>query len=366
MKKVVIGLSGGVDSAVACYLLKEQGCEVIAIYMQNWDSFVNRENYSNNKDKCDSQYEWEDAQNVALKLGVPIYKVDFIKEYWNEVFAHFIQQYKCGKTPNPDVLCNKYIKFGHLLEYAKQKFQCDFLATGHYAKVIHSTNHNQLLMAKDLNKDQTYFLCDLTQSQLKFALFPLENLDKNEVRDIAKKIGLEIWNKKDSTGICFIGERNFKNFLTNYIPPAPGDIVDIQTKQKLGEHSGVAYYTLGQNHGLSLGGLTTKYYVCKKEVESRTLYVVDENHKDKYLSSNQCVVENFNWIVKPSKLTNLHVRFRHRQKLIECEALINIDQHVIITYHGKNIAVTPGQYAVLYNGLECLGGGEIVEIANIQ
>ncbi|MGL4950869.1 MAG: tRNA 2-thiouridine(34) synthase MnmA [Mycoplasma sp.] len=361
--KYVIGLSGGVDSAVACYLLKKQGHDVIGIFMQNWDSFINNEEYSNNLDKCDAQYEWEDAQKVAKLLDVPLYKVDFIKEYWDEVFAHFLEEYKQGRTPNPDVLCNRYIKFGHLLKYAKDKFDCDYIATGHYAKVIHLDDHSELHMCKDANKDQTYFLCGLTQEQLKMSEFPLCDLTKQEVRDIAKENNLAVWDKKDSTGICFIGKRDFKEFLSNYIPNQPGDIVNIETNEVIGNHIGVMYYTIGQNNGLSMGGQKAKFFVCKKDVDKKILYVVCDEHKDKYLLSYSCVVNDFNWINKPTKTNDLKVRFRHRQELIECSVIIN-NNEVEINYNNGAYNVTVGQYAVIYEDGNCLGGGVICSVKN--
>ncbi|MGL4948459.1 MAG: tRNA 2-thiouridine(34) synthase MnmA [Mycoplasma sp.] len=361
MKKVVVGLSGGVDSAVTCFLLKKQGYDVTAVFMQNWDSFVNKENYDNQKDKCDAQYEWDDAQKIAKILDVPIHKIDFIKEYWDEVFVHFLEEYKAGRTPNPDVLCNRYIKFGHLLKYAKDKFECDYIATGHYAKVEHYNDHSELHMCKDTNKDQTYFLCGLNQSQLQMTLFPLSDLLKSEVREIARENNLEIWDKKDSTGICFIGERNFQDFLKNYIPNQPGKIIDIETNEIVGSHVGVMYYTIGQNNGLSLGGSKYKYFVCKKDVDKKILYVVRDSNKDKYLLSYECTITDFNWINKPTSNTNLKVRFRHRQTLTDCSIRLEDDKVVIIYPNGSN-NVTEGQYGVIYEENNCIGGGVITSV----
>lgn len=364
-KTVVVGLSGGVDSAVACYLLKQQGYHVIAVFMQNWDSYINNENYDNKKDKCDAQYEWEDAQRVAQHLDVPIHKVDFIKEYWDEVFVKFINEYKHGNTPNPDVLCNRYIKFGHLLQYAKAQFNCDYIATGHYAKVVHLADRSELHRCKDANKDQTYFLCDLQQAQLQQALFPLSDLTKKEVRTIAHDLNLPVWDKKDSTGICFIGERDFKAFLVNYLHDQNGQIVDIMTNKIVGTHNGVMYYTIGQNNGLGLGGCSSKYYVCQKDLNKKILYVVDELHKDQYLSSTMCMIKVFNWINDPIDKDRLYVRFRHRQTLIECSCKLE-KGGVVINYPQTALAVTPGQYAVLYEGLNCLGGGPVTSVSNVK
>lgn len=361
MKKVVIGLSGGVDSAVACLLLKEQGYDVQAIFMQNWDSYINNENYNNQKDKCDNQYEWEDAQAVANKIGVPITKIDFIDEYWNDVFKDFIDGYKNGYTPNPDILCNRYIKFGHLLEYAIKQFNCDYIATGHYAKVIHYSDHSELHRCVDQKKDQTYFLCGLNQAQLKKCMFPLSELTKIEVRKIAELANLPVWNKRDSTGICFIGKRDFKEFLSNYIPNKPGDIVDIANNKIVGKHIGAMYYTIGQNNGLGLGGCKSKYYICKKDIENSVLYVVDEKDKDKFLLSYHCTLKEFNWINQPIDNIPIYVRFRHGQTLIETNVTIE-GEKVILDYPSGVLSLAQGQYAVLYQDTSCLGGAIICDV----
>lgn len=364
MKKVIVGLSGGVDSAVSCLLLKQQGYDVHAIFMQNWDSYVNNEKISNDRDKCEYQYDYDDAKKVAEHIGVPIEKVDFIDEYWNDVFKNFVDEYKIGRTPNPDILCNQYIKFGAFLNYVLKKYDCDYIAMGHYANVLHENNNHSLLMAKDQNKDQTYFLCNLTQDQLKYALFPIGNLTKNEVREIAKKNNIPVWNKKDSTGICFIGKRNFKDFLSNYILCERGDIVDIITNKKVGTHDGVSFYTIGQNNNLSLGGMKSKYYVCKKDIKKNIVYVVDEKNTGTYLNSKKCTCKTFNWIEKPIDKNNLFVRFRHRQELVNCSVEINNDGSVNIIYPSGVRAVTDGQSAVLYEKNKCLGGG-VVDIVYI-
>lgn len=362
--KVVVGISGGVDSAVAAFLLKEAGYNVQGIFMQNWDSFVNNEDYDNKKDKCDAQYEYEDAQAVCDYLGIPLERINFVKEYWDDVFQTFLQEYEKARTPNPDVLCNRYIKFGQLLKYALANYDCDFIATGHYARVIHFPDHSELHTCLDSNKDQTYFLCELSQSQLSKTLFPLSHLTKPEVREIAKAIGLPVHNKKDSSGICFIGERNFKNFLSNYIKNKEGDIIDITTNKVLGKHQGVMFYTIGQNNNLNLSGLKEKYFVCKKDATKNILYVVRNSFKEDYLTSHQCEVHNFHWINYPKKLNNLQVRFRHRQKLINCSILID-NGKVIIDYPEGSLSVTEGQYAVLYEGTNCLGGGPVDLIRKI-
>lgn len=360
-KTIIIGLSGGVDSAVAAFLLKQQGYNVIAIFMQNWDSYLNNEDYDNKKDKCDSQYEYDDAKLIAKHLGIKLYKVDFINQYWNDVFLNFIEEHKKARTPNPDVLCNKYIKFGSLVNYINKHFKFDYIATGHYAKIIHNKNNSQLLMCADQNKDQTYFLCGLNQEQLKNVLFPLANYTKQQVREIAKKINLPVWDKKDSTGICFIGERNFQKFLINYINPIEGNIIDITTNQIVGKHIGVMFYTIGQNNNLSISGAKFKYFVCKKDQTNNILYVCREAFKDQYLKSTSCICSNINWINEPKQFNNLQVRFRHRQKLIDC-SIIYDNKNLRIFYPNGCLSVTPGQYAVIYDGNECLGGAIIDEV----
>ncbi len=362
MKKVIVGLSGGVDSAVSCLLLKQAGYEVEAVFMQNWDSYVNQEESSSKTDKCEYQYDYEDALKIAETIGVKLHKIDFIKEYWDDVFLDFLSEYKKGRTPNPDILCNQYIKFGAFLKYVIEHFKCDYIAMGHYAQIIHDKDVHYLMKAKDENKDQTYFLCNLNQEQLKWALFPIGHLTKSEVREIAKKNNLPVWDKKDSTGICFIGKRNFTNFLSNYIQKQKGPIIDIVTQQQVGIHEGMSFYTIGQNNNLGLGGMKSKYFVCQKDAQNNTIYVVDELHKDKYLTSYQCHCHQFNWIIQPFQIDHLQVRFRHRQKLIDCYAKINDDHSVDIFYPNGALAVTEGQSAVLYDGDYCLGGGVIDKI----
>lgn len=357
-KRVVVGLSGGIDSAVAAYLLKQQGYEVIGLFMQNWDSIANFEtNYVSSNDKCDAQIDYEDAKQVAAHLGIPIFEQKFIREYWDNVFTYFLEEYQNNRTPNPDVLCNKYIKFDAFLNYAVANFNCDYIAMGHYAKVEHKDGNHYLKLCKDENKDQTYFLCSLKPEQLAKVLFPLENMTKAEVRKLGIKIGLPNATKKDSTGICFIGERNFGNFLANYIPNQPGQIIDIETNKVVGTHVGTMYYTIGQRKGLNLGGQKERYFVCKKDLENKIIYVAPNSLEHKYLFSNHLEIKNFNWIFKPHEFVNITARFRHRQPL----------QHVMVKLNGTTVVVdyqpqknvTCGQYCVLYQDDICLGGGQI-------
>ena len=237
-KKVIIGMSGGVDSAVAAYLLKKQGYQVVGLFMRNWDSIANNDILGNekiNQEICPQEQDYLDAKEAAKLIGIKLERVDFIQEYWNDVFENFLHEYKNGRTPNPDILCNKYIKFDCMLNYALNQLQGDYLATGHYAKIV----NNKLYKADDLEKDQSYFLSQLNKKQLENVLFPLAQYKKNDVRKIANEINLKIANKKDSTGICFIGERNFAKFLQNYIPTQPGDIIDIDNGKVIAKHNGI-------------------------------------------------------------------------------------------------------------------------------
>lgn len=363
---VVLGLSGGVDSAVSCYLLLKQGFNVIPVFMQNWDTIINNDIKGHNKklpDGCESNIDYLAAKKVADFFKLKLHKVEFIKQYWNDVFKYFISQYKKSLTPNPDVLCNKYIKFQAFREYVLKKFNADYIATGHYAAIKKNRNGVFLSIPKDLGKDQTYFLSDLNQVQLSDVIFPLANLTKLEVRKIAKRIKLPDWDRKDSMGICFIGKRQFQEFLQNYIPNQPGNIIDIKTKKIIGKHIGTMYYTLGQNKDLHLSGQTSKYFVCGKDAKKKIIYVCSQEWKQKYLTSSQCELSNFN-LINPNSLksmSNLKVRFRHLQKLIKVKSFKKLNNKWILSYD-KSLAVTPGQYAVLYKNKICLGCGEIKKI----
>lgn len=356
--KIVLGMSGGVDSSVCAYLLKKQGYQVIGLFMQNWDTYINndiRGHLKTNDKYCNAQKDFTDAQKVAHKLGIEIHRTEFIEQYWKKVFSYLIKEYRAGRTPNPDILCNKYIKFHEFIKYALKHFHTSHIAMGHYANVVYKNKKYLLTMAKDKEKDQTYFLCWLTQKQLKHTKFPIGNLTKNEVRKIAKQIGLSNWNKKDSTGICFIGERNFKQFLNNYLPDKKGNVINIETNQKIGIHDGVAFYTYGQNKGLGLSGQTQKYFVCAKDIKQNILYVCDTKHINKHLISTKCELTNFNWINNIPKIEKVQIRFRHRQKLINGSFVIRKNK-IILAYH-PTLSVTLGQFAVLYQENICLGGG---------
>ena len=364
--KVLIGLSGGVDSAVAAYLLKKQGYEVTACFMRNWDALANGDYLGNptiNNNQCPQEKDYDDAVAVAKKLGITLLRHDYIKEYWDNVFSYLIKEYEVGRTPNPDIFCNKYVKFGPFLDFAKEK-GFDMIAMGHYAKRIEKDNKVYLCKSFDKNKDQTYFLSQIDQRQVSSCLFPLGDIDKSEVRKIAHDLDLEsVMDKKDSTGICFIGERNFREFLKNYIPAQKGNIVDISNGRVIGHHNGAMYYTIGQRRGLGIGGISGEeakgWFVAKKDVKKNILYVAsgDENE---YLLSDRCTVTNLNWICdKPKEGQHLNAKFRYRQE-DKGVTIHFINQDTIeLIYDAPYKAVTPGQAAVLYDGEICLGGGLI-------
>ena len=357
MKKVVIGISGGVDSSVAALLLKEQGYDVIGLFMRNWDSSINNDYLGNpdlNNDICPQEKDYNDALEVCKKLDIPLHRIDFVKEYWDYVFTYFLDELKKGRTPNPDVMCNKYIKFDLFVKEAK-KLGADYIATGHYAKVI----DGQLYKASDNNKDQSYFLAYVNKDIFKDVIFPLQDLTKPEIRNIASDKGLITAKKKDSTGICFIGERNFTKFLENYLPNIPGKIVNIETNEVVGEHIGLMYYTLGQRRGLNLGGFKDKSYVAKKDLENNILYIAtgDEN---KYLYSKEAIIEDFNFLTD-KRITDCTCKFRYRQPDIKCHVEYLENNKIKVTYDNAK-AVTPGQFCVLYDGDLCLGGGIIEKV----
>lgn len=365
--KVMIGLSGGVDSAVAAYLLKEQGYEVIGAFMRNWDAFANNDFLGNptiNDNQCPQEKDYQDAQKVAEQLGIPLLRIDFIKEYWDHVFSFFISEYEKGRTPNPDILCNKYIKFDAFKKFADEN-NCDMIAMGHYAKKVYKDGHYYLEKCYDQNKDQTYFLSQINEEQIKSCLFPLGDIDKTKVREIAHKLNLVIADKKDSTGVCFIGERNFREFLRNYIPAHEGNIVDIDTNKVIGKHKGVYYYTIGQHKGLGIGGISGEvasgWFVVKKDVKNNILYVT-RGDTQQYLMSNKCIVRKLNFINdKEIFPQEVGVKFRYRQKDHPC--IINkINDEIICTYPYFK-AVTTGQEAVFYSkdGL-MIGSGTIDEV----
>ena len=368
MKKVMIGLSGGVDSAIAAYLLKQSGYEVHGCFMRNWDAFASGDLKGNptlNQDICPQEQDYLDALKVAEVLDIPLHRVDFYKEYWDEVFKRFLSEYEKGRTPNPDILCNRYIKFDSFRKYASS-LGFDTIAMGHYALRKDENNIAYLYKAKDLNKDQTYFLSQITKEQLASCLFPLGNMLKSEVRELALKLNLtSVATKKDSTGICFIGERNFKEFLKNYLPSKRGDIVDINSGKILGKHDGVLYYTLGQRRGLGIGGIhdlpSGSWFVVSKNVKNNILYVA-QGDENKYLLSDKALITNINWLSDKDDLPkDIGIKFRYRQKdhMGTYEILENGD---VLLHYAPYKAVTPGQAAVFYDGDKMLGGGTIEKV----
>jgi tRNA-specific 2-thiouridylase len=361
-RKVLVGLSGGVDSAVAAYLLKEQGYDVTCAFMRNWDSMANDDFSGNptiNDPVCPQEADWKDAQSVADSLSLPLLRVDFIKEYWDDVFATFLSEYKKGRTPNPDILCNRYIKFDSFMKFANEK-GFDTVATGHYAKMGSENGHAVLCKADDRNKDQSYFLTEINRSVLEHILFPLGEIDKPEVRRIAEKLNLTIAEKKDSTGICFIGERHFREFLSNYLPMKPGKIIDISSHKTVGEHQGVLYYTVGQRKGLDIGGIGP-FYVIGKDVKKNELYVTDDEHQS-YLYSDSCLVTGVNWLADRDLPLQCHAKFRYRQADNDVEIFKNENGSITARYPETIRSVTPGQEAVFYDGDTLICGGKIEKV----
>ena len=355
-KRVVLGMSGGVDSSVAAVLLKEQGYEVIGVFMKNWDE-------EDENGVCMADEDYKDVVAVAEQLNIPYYSINFVKEYWERVFEYFLSEYRLARTPNPDVMCNKEIKFKAFLEYA-EKLGADYIATGHYARLIENENGQKIMLkGVDDNKDQTYFLSGLTQKQLEKVLFPLGEYQKSEIREIAQKYDLKTANKKDSTGICFIGERNFNEFLSKYLPAQKGDIVDIDGK-KLGTHNGLMYYTIGQRKGIGLGnskdGTGEPYFVVDKKLETNELIVAQGD--DKLLYSKALIANNFNFINPIEFPFECGVKFRYRQKDVKGIITKINDDEYRIDFEEPQRAVTLGQIAVIYKGDICLGGGTIDKV----
>lgn len=354
-KTVVVGLSGGVDSSVAALLLKNQGYRVVGLFMRNWEE-------KDENGACTADDDFNDVVRVAGLLKIPYYTVNFAKEYRERVFSRFLQEYEAGRTPNPDVLCNREIKFGPFRAYAKE-LGADFVATGHYCGVSHEGGIHRLLKARDTGKDQTYFLNQVTQEQLSDVLFPLADLDKSEVRKIAEENGLATAKKKDSTGICFIGERNFRKFLQEFLPARRGKILT-SSGEEVGEHCGVMYYTLGQRRGLELGGKkgeAGRWFVVGKDVKKNILYV---SHGDEGpLYSTSCTVEEMNFIPVPPERDEFvcTAKFRYRQGEQGVRVKRTGENSLEIFFDKPQRAVTEGQYAVLYDETQCLGGGVIVK-----
>jgi len=357
-KKVVIGMSGGVDSSVAAWLLKEQGYEVIGLFMKNWED-------DDDSEYCSTRQDWLDAASVADVIGVDIEAVNFAAEYKDRVFAEFLREYKAGRTPNPDVLCNAEIKFKAFLDHAMM-LGADLIATGHYARVREQDGGFQLLKAVDASKDQSYFLHRLNQQQLCRTLFPLGEIHKTEVRTIAERLALPNARKKDSTGICFIGERPFREFLNRYLSYQPGPMKTAEGVT-VGEHVGLSFYTLGQRKGIGLGGMKSHkneggdsdpWYVAKKDMDSNTLYIV-QGHEHPWLLSPRLEARQTSWVAGETPAQrSLSAKTRYRQADMPC-AFTADDGGFALDFDTPQWAVTPGQSAVLYDGDVCLGGGII-------
>ncbi|WP_144476102.1 tRNA 2-thiouridine(34) synthase MnmA [Cytobacillus oceanisediminis] len=352
--RVVVGMSGGVDSSVAALVLKEQGYDVIGIFMKNWDD-------TDENGVCTATEDYEDVIRVCNQIGIPYYAVNFEKQYWDKVFTYFLDEYKAGRTPNPDVMCNKEIKFKAFLEHA-MNLGADYLATGHYARVEDRDGERKMLRGLDENKDQTYFLNQLNQSQLEKVLFPIGDMEKSRVRELAKEANLATATKKDSTGICFIGERNFKEFLGNYLPAQPGNMETMSGEVK-GKHDGLMYYTIGQRQGLGIGGAGEPWFVVGKDLERNVLLVEQGFHND-LLYSDSITAVNISFVSdKPKPKTfECTAKFRYRQPDNAVTVELQDDGTAKVIFKEPIRAVTPGQAVVFYDGEECLGGGTIDEI----
>jgi len=362
-KKVIIGLSGGVDSSVAAYLLLKDGFDVEAVFMRNWDSATNHDLLGNptaDDEICEQEKDYQDALLVANKLGIKLHKIDFIEDYWDRVFTYFLDEYKKNRTPNPDVLCNNEIKFKAFVDYAKI-FNPDYIAMGHYAQIDHSGEHPKLKRAFDMNKDQTYFLSQLKEDQLNNVLFPIGHLDKKEVRKIAIEQDLATATKKDSTGICFIGERHFNDFLSNYLPAQPG-LMKKMDGTVIKEHRGLMNYTIGQRKGLGIGGSKEDHgawYVVGKDLLTNTLYV-EPNEEDPHLYSDSALITDVVWR-GPKIEGHMTAKFRYRQKDHAVSVKWMDDHSILVSYPQKILSVTPGQVCAFYQDEICLGAGFIQE-----
>jgi tRNA-specific 2-thiouridylase len=354
-KKIVVGLSGGVDSSVTAMLLQKQGYHVEGLFMKNWEE-------DDTEDYCTAAEDVKDARSICDALGIPLHTVNLSAEYWESVFTQFIDEYKAGRTPNPDVFCNQEIKFRAFLEHALD-LGADMIATGHYARIVEQKGKFILLKGLDDNKDQSYFLYRLNQEQLSRSLFPLGELKKPQIRQLAKQAGLITQDKKDSTGICFIGERPFKDFLSRFIPPETGEIRTTEGKV-IGEHDGIFYYTLGQRQGLGIGGVknaeTAPWYVVAKDTQ-RNILTVAQGQDHPLLYSNSLHAIDLHWIsdTAPDTTTTYHAKTRYRQPDQACRLTMLAKDRCRIEFNEPQRSVTPGQSVAVYQGEACLGGGII-------
>jgi len=359
MKKVIVGMSGGVDSSVSAYLLLQQGYQVEGLFMKNWEE-------DDNDEYCAAAEDMRDAQAVCDKLGIVLHKVNFAAEYWDNVFEYFLAEYKAGRTPNPDIMCNKEIKFKAFLEFAAEALGADYIATGHYVRRRNQNGHWQLLRGLDTNKDQSYFLYTIGEEHVAQTLFPVGELEKPAVRAIAEQQGLITHDKKDSTGICFIGERKFKDFLQQYLPAQPGKIVTVDG-DVIGNHEGLMYHTLGQRKGLGIGGLRDggddPWYVVSKNLDTNEL-IVAQGHDHPSLLSKGLLANQLHWTDRtgPQQPIRCTVKTRYRQTDIPCLLTPQENGCVEVIFDTPQKAVTPGQSAVFYLDDICLGDG-IIDVA---
>lgn len=355
-KKVIVGMSGGVDSSVSAYLLMKQGYQVEGLFMKNWEE-------DDTDEYCAAADDLKDAQAVCDKLGIKLHTVNFASEYWDNVFEYFLAEYKAGRTPNPDIMCNKEIKFKAFLEFADEILDADYIAMGHYVRRRDINGTSQMLRGVDGNKDQSYFLYTLSHEQVARSLFPVGELEKSEVRDIAKEMGLITHDKKDSTGICFIGERKFTDFLSTFLPAQPGNI-ETSEGEVIGQHQGLMYHTLGQRKGLGIGGLKNSnedpWYVVEKDLV-RNVLVVGQGGNHPRLMSNGLLANQLHWVDRkgPADGARITLKTRYRQHDVPCTVTYDSDDQIRVIFDEPVAAVTPGQSAVFYDGEICLGGGII-------
>ncbi|NRD73785.1 tRNA 2-thiouridine(34) synthase MnmA [Shewanella sp. VB17] len=355
-KKVIVGMSGGVDSSVSAYLLLKQGYQVEGLFMKNWEE-------DDTNEYCAAADDLKDAQAVCDKLNITLHTVNFASEYWDNVFEYFLAEYKAGRTPNPDIICNKEIKFKAFLEFADDILEADYIAMGHYVRRSDDSGQSQMLRGVDGNKDQSYFLYTLSHEQISRSLFPVGELEKSEVRALAKEMGLITHDKKDSTGICFIGERKFTDFLSTFLPAQPGKI-ETAEGEVIGTHQGLMYHTLGQRKGLGIGGMKNSndnpWYVVDKEMD-RNVLVVGQGGTHPRLMSMGFYADQLHWVDKkgPSDKTTLTVKTRYRQRDVACTLFYEDKDKIKVLFDDPLAAVTPGQSAVFYDGQLCLGGGII-------
>lgn len=361
MKKVILGMSGGVDSSTAAVLLLEQGYDVIGVFMKNW------EDTDEETGICSWKADYEDAKAVAEKIGVELHLVSFEVEYWERVFKnYFLEELKAGRTPNPDIFCNKEVKFKAFVDYCNEKFDYDYIATGHYARIQHFEDHSVMLRGLDNNKDQTYFLSQLSQKQISNVLFPVGHLEKPIVRQIAEEHGLVNARKKDSTGICFIGPKNYKTFLSNYVKFQPGEIINIENNKVMGTHQGLSFYTIGQAKGLGIGSdkdFHDKWFVVRKDIEKNILYIAN-GEENEYYKSTHLIGSELNFFNPMPDEFKCTAKFRYRQQDVEVTFTKLEDGQFKVSYDKRQKAVTPGQAVVFYDGEICLGGGLIDLVYN--